>query len=331
MSTNISDKKILELWRDPNFSGSYRGIKTFQLLLKTDLNIDVSENRLYKVIKNDPIFIIHQRPQRKIERRSYDVNNYGELVQADIAYMFNYDNYKYFLLLIDCFSSKIFTVPLKTRDSDTVAKAFREIFEEFQGTIYELQTDRGKEFLGPSKKLFKEKEIYATIKLGKNKANFAEHGILLVKRRLYKLLRGTLNNNWVLELPKIVQDLNNTPLRKLGGLTPNSIHSEIDSVNVSNARKSLNVSVYTEPNFHIQRQNQTNYEKELNFLQVNDYVYLDFDEKLFDKSFDVSVKLRFNYALNYVLVEKEVNFSSELRYILSFKNFYFYAQTKILF
>ena len=53
--TTISDKKILELWRDPNFSGSYRGIKTFQTLLKTDLNIDVEENRLYKVIKNDPI------------------------------------------------------------------------------------------------------------------------------------------------------------------------------------------------------------------------------------------------------------------------------------
>ena len=42
MSTNVTDKKLLELWRDPNFSGSYRGIKTFKLLLKTDLNIDVS-------------------------------------------------------------------------------------------------------------------------------------------------------------------------------------------------------------------------------------------------------------------------------------------------
>jgi hypothetical protein len=84
------------------------------------------------VIKNDPIFIIHQRPQRKIERRSYDVNNYGELVQADIAYMFNYDNYKYFLLLIDCFSSKIFTVPLKSRDSQTVAKAFEKFLKNLK-------------------------------------------------------------------------------------------------------------------------------------------------------------------------------------------------------
>ena len=60
MVKTVSDKKLLELWRDPSFTGSYRGIKTFQTLLKTDLNIDVSEEHLYKVIKTDPIFLIHQ-------------------------------------------------------------------------------------------------------------------------------------------------------------------------------------------------------------------------------------------------------------------------------
>jgi hypothetical protein len=173
MSTDISDKKILELWRDPNFSGSYRGIKTFQTLLKTDLNIEVSETRLYKVIKSDPIFILHQRPQRKIERRSYDINNYGELVQADIAYMFEYNSFKYFLLVVDCYSSKIFTVPLKTRDSQSVAIAFETVITQFNATIYEIQTDRGKEFLGPCQKVFKKHKILYKTKLGKNKANFA--------------------------------------------------------------------------------------------------------------------------------------------------------------
>ena len=39
MVKTVSDKRLLQLWRDPNFSGSYRGIKTFQTLLKTDLNV----------------------------------------------------------------------------------------------------------------------------------------------------------------------------------------------------------------------------------------------------------------------------------------------------
>jgi hypothetical protein len=93
----VSDEKILNLWRDPNFSGSYRGIKTFQLLLKTDLNIEISEKRLYKIIKKDSIFLIHQRRKKNFPRRSYDLRFYGELVQADIAYMFPYKHFLYFL------------------------------------------------------------------------------------------------------------------------------------------------------------------------------------------------------------------------------------------
>jgi len=34
---SISDKEILRLWHDPSFAGSFRGVRTFQILLKTDL------------------------------------------------------------------------------------------------------------------------------------------------------------------------------------------------------------------------------------------------------------------------------------------------------
>ena len=287
---SISDEKILQLWRSPNFEGSYRGVKTFQVLLKTNLNINVSQNRLYKVLRTDPIFLIHQKPQRNFERRHYDVKNYGELVQADIAYMFEDDNgFKYFLLAVDCFSSKVFTVPLKNKDSNSVAKAFVTIFKEFGAQIYEIQTDKGKEFLGPCKTLFRENKILYRTKLGKNKANFAEHSILVVKRKLYMLLRGILSHDWVNYLSKVTQALNNTPIQHLGWLKPISITSESDSVKVQKAQEEHNVKVYTEPNFHIQRENQINYESKKNTLQVNDYVYLNFEEKIFDKSFDVAV------------------------------------------
>ena len=286
--SKLSDQEILDLWRSPNFSGSYRGIKTFQILLKTDLNIDVSEYRLYKLLKTDPIFLIHQKRQRNFDRRSYDVQNYGELVQADIAYMFENENFKYFLLVVDCFSSKIFTVPLKQKDSKSVANAFKTILDDFKAKIYEIQTDRGKEFLGECKKLFEEKEILYRTKLGKNKANFAENAIFRVKRKLYMLMRGILTQSWIKYLPIVVTSLNNTPIKKLGWLKPNEIHSEIDSVAVSKAKKKIGVKTYSEPSYTIQRENQKKYEKSSS-LQVNDYVYLDFDEKLFDKSFNVSV------------------------------------------
>ena len=285
---SVSDERILKLWRDPTFNGSYRGIKTFQTLLKTDLNIDVSEKYLYKLLKTDPIFLIHQKPQRNFLRRSYDLHNYGELVQADIAQMYNYNGFKYFLLLVDCFSFKIFTIPLKNKDSLTVANAFTIIFKSFNATIYELETDRGKEFLGACQKLFASEKILYKTKLGKNKANFAENSISIIKRKLYMQLRGTLSQDWITALPKVVESFNNSPVRKLGGLTPNSINSEEDSVKVDNLRKLKNIQTYSEPTYDKQRENQENYEKSPSF-QINDFVYLDFDEKLFDKSFNVSV------------------------------------------
>ena len=103
------------------------------------------------------------------------------------------------------------------------------------------------------------------------------------------ILRGILSQNWPKYLPTVVKSLNDTPLKKLGYLKPNSIHSEIDSVKVQELKKVNSIVTYNEPNIEIQHENKKVYEKESTNFQVNDYVYLDFDEKLFDKSFNVSV------------------------------------------
>lgn len=141
--SEISDQTILDLWKDPEFSGSYRGIKTLQLLLRTDKNIEISEHRLYKILRTDPTYLIHQKVSRNFPRRHVMVSSYGELVQADLAVMFEYLNYKYFLLLVDVFSSKVFVRPLKSKDSKTVAMALEDIFNEFGAKIYKLETDQG--------------------------------------------------------------------------------------------------------------------------------------------------------------------------------------------
>ena len=102
-------------------------------------------------------------------------------------------------------------------------------------------------------------------------------------------LRGTLNQNWVEVLAKIVNDMNNTPIKRLGFLTPNQINSEIDSVFVKNAQKNINLDIYKEPSWKTQFVNVKHYETDVSNIQIGNYVYRDFDEKLFDKSYNVSV------------------------------------------
>ena len=82
MGEQISDEELLKLWRNPDFEGSYRGIKVFQTILKTNLDISVSSKRLYKVIQHDSIYLLHKKPNRNILRRFYYVRYYGEVVQV---------------------------------------------------------------------------------------------------------------------------------------------------------------------------------------------------------------------------------------------------------
>lgn len=168
----ISDTKLLKLWRDPSFNGSFRGARTFQVLLKTDLNIDVPLRRLYKVLAKDQIYLIHQKVHNIFPRRHYIVHNYGELCQMDIAHMFTEEGtkFKYFLLLVDVYSSKIFTEPLRTREASEIVKALNTINKKFNATIYVIQADKEAAFRSKQcKQFFQKAKILFRPKFGKHK------------------------------------------------------------------------------------------------------------------------------------------------------------------
>ena len=107
---NVSESEILKYYKDLSFPGAFRGIKTFQTLLKSEKDIDISEKKLYQILRKEPIYLIHQIKRVRPKTRPYIVHNYGSLCQADLGYMFSTseDSFKYFLLLIDVYSSKLF-------------------------------------------------------------------------------------------------------------------------------------------------------------------------------------------------------------------------------
>jgi len=139
----LTDAQIVDKYTDSDFGGSFSGVKTFQIFLKTDLNEHVSQNRLKQILNQLPFYIVSQRPIRTFPRRHYSVNSYGELLQADLAFMFEKNNYKYFLLVIDIFSRRIFVEALQDKSAPTVEKAFLKIFAHFPDGIQKVETDQG--------------------------------------------------------------------------------------------------------------------------------------------------------------------------------------------
>ena len=137
----LSDEKLLELYHKPDWPGSFSGVRVFKMFLKTDFNEDVSEKRIFNILKQDPNYLIHQRRQRKYPLRSYDVQAFGELVMLDLAYMFPVMGFKYFLLFIDVFSRHIYCDPLK-KTASQVGIAIEKILAKMDTPIQKLQTDQ---------------------------------------------------------------------------------------------------------------------------------------------------------------------------------------------
>ena len=56
--------------------------------------------------------------------------------------MFEFEGFKYFLVVIDAFSKHIYTEPLKDKSSKTVGNAFQKIYKEFGSPIVKLESDQ---------------------------------------------------------------------------------------------------------------------------------------------------------------------------------------------
>lgn len=294
----LSDEEVLKIYKDPNFFASFGGVRQFRDALFAEYNEDIPLQRLTKILQTDENYLIYMKPKRKFPLRHYDVQSFGSLVQMDLAFMPNYQGFKYFLLLIDAFSKHIYCEALKEKSASQIKEAFEKIYsEDFQSPIYKLESDQGTEFIG-NKKYFKEKKIYFHTKVQRHKASFAEHAIYLVKLKLYKILRSELTQDWVQYLPIVVKALNDRPVKALGNVKPSSINSFLDDVKIREAQSTNKVNPYHEPDYESQNRNQAAYEASSNKFQLGAFVYLDFKQMTFDKSFDTQISILFMFANN---------------------------------
>jgi hypothetical protein len=87
---------------------------------------------------------------------------------------------------------------LTTKSTDKVVNGFKYIFKEANVVPEMMETDQGSECIGKKTKDFlRQNKIYFKVKTGANKASVAEHMILLIKRKLFTMLRANFENNWV--------------------------------------------------------------------------------------------------------------------------------------
>ncbi len=91
-----------------------------------------------------------------------------------------YQNFRYFILFVECYSLKQFSYPISNNNSETAADCLKKLLESQNGNlvITEIQSDYGSEYIGrPFKDEMAKHGIIYSRRIGKNGANFAESAI----------------------------------------------------------------------------------------------------------------------------------------------------------
>ena len=130
-----------------------------------DVSLNDALNKLYNDISSAPSFsakieaylrsnAVHSKHRRiikkKFPRRKVLSRFPFDLFMADLIeypqLKFHNSNYRFILVVIDCFTRKIWAVPMKFKTAQWTADAFESIFKTFDKFPVHIVTDGGLEF-----------------------------------------------------------------------------------------------------------------------------------------------------------------------------------------
>ena len=157
---------------------------------------------------------LHKPITRNFKKRSVVSNEIDDIWAADLVEMQKFSKWnkgiKYLLMVIDVFSKYGWIRGLKDKKTETVSKAFDDIFKSKRKPKM-LWTDKGSEFISKHFKDFLKREgikLYHTE--NEEKSSVVERWNKTIKNRMWKMF--TVNNNTVYWniLHKLVDDYNNT-------------------------------------------------------------------------------------------------------------------------
>lgn len=201
--------------------------KLYNKAKKAGYTFNISDVR--KWLHKQVIWQIYAPTPKYIPQVSYNrITRPNEYHQADILYMpwdtINKKVYKYSLNIVDVASRFKVSVPLTDRSSESVAKAFKRVYNNKNCPLIwpkVLQVDAGTEFKDKTSKLLHSKGVRIRIGNTHKSQCIVERYNRTLAERLFRiqgaheLRTRAANKAWVRNLQLVVYDLNNSITRLL--------------------------------------------------------------------------------------------------------------------
>ena len=198
--------------------------------------------KINEFLRENNVHSVHRRIIKKSFPRRRIVSRFPfDIFMADLIeypkYKFQNNRYVYILVIIDCFTKKVWAVAMKQKTADWTADAFESVFKKFDQFPTHLITDAG---LGKSKlrisKIFLEffnskvQNVFRNYGINhykiptksKWKASIVERVNRTLKSRIQKYFYENNTKKWIDIYEDVISNYNNTT-HSATGVAPNQV------------------------------------------------------------------------------------------------------------
>ena len=183
--------------------------------------------KIAKYLRKNTTHSLHKPRRKKFKRRRIIVYYPYQIVQMDLIELRNLSGnnrgYNYILLVIDCFSKKIWLRKLKTKTGGETADAIKSVIADMDSPPQTVIFDEGLEFYNKYvDMLFAQYNIhYYSIRTSR-KAGAAERANRTIKSQMWKYFTENNTKTWIDQVENFQNNYNNTYHRTIKR-TPNEV------------------------------------------------------------------------------------------------------------
>ena len=224
---SLSHSRILNsIYYDTKETGSFGGIDRLRRAFHPALAASAKEVKQW--LSEQDTYTLHKPVRYRFRRRRVVVGGINHQWQADLVDMsrlkrYN-DDHTFLLTVIDVFSKKAWSIPLKNKSASSFTAAFRRLLRNNDGP-QTMQTDKGKQFLNRQlQDFYKQKGIrHFTTHNEETKACIVERFNRTLKTRMWKYFTKYQTLRYLDVVQHLVDSYNASYHRSIG-MSPTEVN-----------------------------------------------------------------------------------------------------------
>jgi hypothetical protein len=193
--------------------GSFGGARSLYEKVLDDHKYAISKADVVSFLKNIDSYTLHAPARKKHITQRVIIGSVNELHQSDLMDMsslaqFN-NNFRFIIVVIDCFSKKVWAKALKNKTGESVVEALEQIYHStpFPDTF---ESDFGSEYKSSKVKSFlRNNNVLQIMPYGLTKSQMAERVIRTLKSLLWRFFNHNNTYKYINILPKLLLEYNN--------------------------------------------------------------------------------------------------------------------------